>query len=76
MGMTLRQMRQSMGLSQPELDRRAGLTKGTVSQIEVGTNQNPSIAVCLAIVGALREAGAKGVDVEMLFSAPSVEARS
>lgn len=65
--MTLKELRESMGLSQLELERRAKLTRGTVGQIETDKNQNPSIAVCLAIVDALRRSGAKGVDVEMLF---------
>lgn len=66
--MTLPTLRQALGLSQVELDRRAGLTKGTVNDIESGRNGNPSFDVCLALTDALRRAGAKGVDIEMLFA--------
>lgn len=59
-------------MSQLELERRAKLTRGTVNQIETEKNQNPSIAVCLAIVNALRDSGAKGVDVEVLFGSERV----
>lgn len=66
--MTLQTVRQSLGLSQVELDRRAGLPRGTVGDIESGRNGNPSVAVCLQIAEALRRAGAKGVTVEGLFA--------
>jgi DNA-binding XRE family transcriptional regulator len=63
-------IRVALGLSQIELDRRAKLPRGTVNDIESGRNQNPGLSVCLAITDALRRAGAKGVDVETLFSSP------
>lgn len=69
--MTLKPVRESLGLTQVELDRRAGLPRGTVNDIESGRNQNPSLSVCLDIVDALRRAGAKGVAVERLFGAES-----
>lgn len=65
--MTLANVRTSLGLSQVELDRRSGLPRGTVGDIETGRNQNPSVTVCGAIADALRRAGAKGVNVESLF---------
>ena len=66
--MTLKGVRESLGLSQIELDRRSKLPRGTVGDIENARNQNPSISVCMAIAEALRRAGAKGVAVEQLFA--------
>lgn len=65
--MTLKGVREALGLSQLELDRRANLAKGTIQDLESGRNQNPTIGVCVAVADALRRAGAKGVDVETLF---------
>lgn len=65
--MTLKDVREALGLSQVELDRRASVPRGTVGDIESGRNANPTINVCGEIVTALRRAGAKGVDVESLF---------
>lgn len=67
--MTLQSVRQALGISQVDLDRRAGLTRGTVGDIESGRNGNPSFSVCMDIADALKRAGAKGVTVEMLFAA-------
>ena len=66
--MDLKGVRESLGLSQVGLDRLAGITRGTVNQIEAGQNENPSLAIALAITEALRNAGAKGVTVESLFT--------
>ena len=65
--MTLKEIREALDISQVELDRRAGLTRGTVQDLESGKNSNPSVATADAIVQALRRAGAKGVDIEGLF---------
>ena len=66
--MTLKALREAMGLNQVELDALAGLDRGTVHKIEAGINANPSIKVAFAIAEALRTKGAKGVDVESLFT--------
>jgi transcriptional regulator with XRE-family HTH domain len=66
--MTLQELRESLQLTQRELGRRAGLPASTVGQIENGTNANPSVAVCLALVEALKRSGAPGVSVDTLFS--------
>lgn len=66
--MTLTAVRESLDISQVELDRRAELPRGSVGDIEGGRNQNPSISVCLSIAAALRRSGAKGVTVEKLFA--------
>lgn len=67
--MNLKGVRQALGLSQVELDRLAKLPRGTVNDIELGRNDDPSLSVCVALTDALRRAGAKGVAVEGLFSA-------
>lgn len=66
--MTLKGVREALGISQAELERRAKLPRGTVQDIESGRNQNPTITVCVALADALRRAGAKGVEVESLFT--------
>jgi DNA-binding XRE family transcriptional regulator len=66
--MTLKTIREALGISQVELDRRAGLTRGSVGDIESGRNSNPSFSICVSIAEALRRAGAKGVDAEQLFA--------
>lgn len=65
--MDLKTLRDALGLSQAELDRLAGLARGTTSDIESGRNQNPSVGVCIELVRALKERGARGVTVEALF---------
>lgn len=65
--MTLREVRELLTLTQVELDRRAGLPKGTTNDLESGRNPNPSVKVCDGIVKALQRAGAKGVSIESLF---------
>lgn len=67
MALSLKDVRESLGISQSELERRASLSRGTVGDIEAERNENPTVAVALAIVEALRRAGAKGVTVESLF---------
>jgi DNA-binding XRE family transcriptional regulator len=69
--MTLKELREALGINQVELDRLAGIDRGTVHKIEAGSNANPSLSVAMAITDALRRAGAKGADIEMLFSQPS-----
>lgn len=66
--MDLKGVRESLGLSQIDLDRRAGLPRGTVNDLESGRNTNPGIRSCQQLVDALRRAGARGVDVERLFA--------
>jgi len=65
--MTLPELRQAFGLTQVGLDEAAGLARGTVTNIENGRNNNPSITVCLSIVEAFRRAGAKGLAIEDVF---------
>lgn len=67
--MQLRFLREALNLTQNDLDRRAKLSIGTTRDIEMGRNQNPSIAVCKALVDALRASGAEGADIEQIFAA-------
>jgi transcriptional regulator with XRE-family HTH domain len=68
--MTLKQARELAGLSQAELDRRAGLATGTIHELESGRTESPSWERVVRIVRALRRAGLKGIDGEQLFPVP------
>jgi putative transcriptional regulator len=60
----LREQRESAGLTQAQLAHRAGLTVGTISQLERGDNV-PLVTTAGAIARVL------GVPVEALFLAPA-----
>lgn len=66
--MTLKELRETLGLSMSELDRRAGLPRGTVYALESGRNQDPSFSIARAITEALQRAGAKGITAEDVFN--------
>lgn len=53
-GARIKHLRQIGGLSQEDLAERAGLTKGSISQIE-RNNTSPSVANLLEIIHALNE---------------------
>lgn len=65
--MDLRTAREALGWSQLKLDRKAGLTKGTTSDLECGRIRNPSFSVVVAVIDALRAAGLEGLKVEDVF---------
>jgi DNA-binding XRE family transcriptional regulator len=65
--MDLKAVREALGITQKDLDRRAGLKIGTVGDIESRRNENPGVRVAIKITRALQKAGALGVDVEGLF---------
>lgn len=69
--MTLKDARELAGLTQSALERNAGLTTGTVHDIESGRNANPSYQTVACLVLALRDAGLKGLTAETLFPLPS-----
>lgn len=69
--MTLKDARELVGLSQAALERNAGLTSGTVHDIESGRNANPSYQTVASVVAALRDAGLKGLTAEALFPLPN-----
>lgn len=64
---TLKEARELLGVSQHALDRKAGIPKGTVWELEMGRNQRPSHETVVRIVRALREFGLAGADAEQLF---------
>jgi transcriptional regulator with XRE-family HTH domain len=72
--MTLKVARELAGLSQIELDRRAGLPTGTTHDLESGRVESPSFERVVLIVRALRRAGLKGVEGEQLFPVPEKKA--
>jgi transcriptional regulator with XRE-family HTH domain len=48
--MSLGDARGRLGWSQSELDRRAGVRQGTVSDIELGRNERPAYETVMQIV--------------------------
>jgi DNA-binding XRE family transcriptional regulator len=67
--MTLQEARELAGLKQVELDREAGVPKGTTNDIEQGRNSNPSTDVAIRLVAALKRRGLSGASVEDFFGA-------
>lgn len=65
--MNLKQARELLGISQHELDREAGLSKGATYDIETGRNAHPSHETVVFLVRALRRLGLAGADGEELF---------
>jgi transcriptional regulator with XRE-family HTH domain len=61
----LRQLRIDAGLTQRALAVRADITVNTVSELERGENDNPTLHVLTALAGAL------GVPVTALFEEPA-----
>ena len=61
----LRQLRIDAGLTQRALAVRADVTVNTVSELERGENDNPTLQVLKALAGAL------GVPVGELFEEPA-----
>jgi transcriptional regulator with XRE-family HTH domain len=51
--MNLKEIRELKKLDQTELDALAGLTRGTVNDIERGKNSNPSWAIVSSLSKAL-----------------------
>jgi transcriptional regulator with XRE-family HTH domain len=65
--MNLKDARELLGISQFELDREAGLTKGAVNDIEQGRNARPAYDTVVRIVRALRRRGLAGAEAEAIF---------
>ena len=61
----LRELRDAAGLTQRALANRAGVTVNTVSELERGENDNPTLGVLKALAVAL------GVPVTALFEQPA-----
>lgn len=70
--MTLADARELLGWNRSELARKAGQSVSNIQDIEDGSNKNPSFAVVMQIVGALREGGLKNVQPEDIFSTERV----
>lgn len=66
----LKQARELAGISQTELDRRAGLPRGTTFDLETGRTLRPSHEVVVKVVRALHASGLKGIESEALFPVP------
>jgi transcriptional regulator with XRE-family HTH domain len=64
---SLKHARERADLSQRELERRAGLTKGVVNQIESGRNKRPAHEVVTKLVRALQRSGLAGITAEEVF---------
>lgn len=68
--MSLSHARKLANVSQSELDRLAGLRKGTVQQLEAGRNKRPAYETVVRITRGLRKAGLAGITAEELFPVP------
>ena len=53
LGRMIQRLREARGMSQRELARKARVTNGYVSQLEVGDKKNPSLAVLQRLAKAL-----------------------
>lgn len=62
--------RRLLGISQHQLDKEAGLPKGTVHDLESGRTVKPSHETVVRIVRAMRRLGLHGVTGEDVFPVP------
>lgn len=67
---TLKGARELVGVTQLQLERDAGLTRGTIHDLESGRTASPSHETVVKIVRALRRHGLTGIDGEALFPVP------
>lgn len=67
LGLAIKQVRESAGLTQDDLSDKAGLAYSTLAKIEQGAIKNPSIFTVFAIAEVL------GVTVEQLMEIPVVD---
>lgn len=74
--MTLPEARRIAGLTQSALDDAAGISRGTVADIERGKNKSPSHEIVTRIMRAFRERGFMGLSVEELFPVPQSKKRA
>lgn len=65
--MLLVEARRLTSLTQAQLDDLAGVTRGTVADIERGKNKNPSHESVTKLTRALQQRGLAGLSVEELF---------
>lgn len=72
--MTLEHARKLLRLNQRDLERAAGVCRGTVHEIENGRNKRPSYDTVVRIVSALQRHGLPGITAEQLFPVPELPA--
>lgn len=72
--LSLERARLLAGLNQRDLDRLAGLAKGTIHEIENKRNKRPAYETVVRIVRALQRAGLKGITAEEIFPVADVPA--
>lgn len=65
--MTISEARELLGWTQGQLDREAGLPKGTTHDLESGRNRDPRHKTVVRITRALQRGGLKGITEEALF---------
>lgn len=65
-----------LGWSQAELAKRAGQTRSNVRDLENGRNANPSHALVMSLVAALRAGGLLELMPENLFPTPALPSTS
>lgn len=70
--MTLAGARELLGWNRSELARKAGQSVSNIQDIEDGSNRNPSFAIVMQIITALREGGLKNIQPEDVFSTERV----
>lgn len=70
----LTEARNLLGITQIELDREAGLPRGTTHDLEAGRVDSPSHRVVIKIVRALQRRGLAGATSEAIFPVPDDKA--
>ena len=60
-GNRIKEAREAANMTQAELAERAGITRVSLSRIETGANQNPSVQTAIRIAKTL------GVSMDFLF---------
>lgn len=65
--MTLSEARELLKWSQSELARQSGETHSNIRDLENGRNGNPSHALVMSVITALRGGGLKGLKPEDIF---------
>lgn len=66
MGYIIKELRESLNMTQEELSRKSGVSRGTISALENGTERATTTKTLLNIANAL------STTVDRLFSAESV----
>lgn len=67
--MNLRNLREQAGITQTELQKLSGVRQVTISKIERGGSEMPTLDTARKLVQGLRKAGIKGITVDSIFPA-------